>query len=74
MMVMTLKETDNSLEPIILSSDLDTHSHSLNGPAVLFTQYADGLLQCFFALFHIRLLLLAVPLLLFNPTTLTRRR
>lgn len=55
-------------------SDLNTHGHGLNGPAVLLAEYADGLLQCFFTLFHVRLFLLAVSLLLFNSRTLTQRR
>lgn len=46
-----------------------THSHSFNGPAVLFTEDADGLLQCILTLLHIRHLLLVVPLLLFNTST-----
>lgn len=55
---------------LLFVSRLDTHSHNFNGPAILFAEDADGLLQCILTLLHIGHLLLAVPFLLLDPRTL----
>lgn len=54
-------------------SCLYTHSHSFNGPAVLFAEDADCLLQCILTLLHIRHLRLAVALHLSDTRTLKQR-